>query len=129
MKRILVVDDDVDILETIQLILEIGGYEVEPLLNAEELFDRIHSFKPNLIILDIALGKLDGRLLCSQIKSSPKTNSIPVLLMSALYDSHDISLMQDKPDDFMAKPFKMDVLLKKIERLADQHKIQQYNIN
>lgn len=129
MIRILVVDDDVDILETIELILEIGGYEVEPLLNAENLFERINSFKPNLIILDIALGKLDGRVLCSEIKSSPKTSGIPVLLMSALYDSHDISLMKDKPDDFMPKPFKMDVLLKKIERLSNDHKIQQYNIN
>ncbi len=129
MIRILVVDDDADILDTIQIVLELGGYEVESLLDAENLFDRIDSFKPNLIILDIVLGKLDGRKLCSEIKLSPKTKSIPVLLMSALYDKQDIQKMIAKPDDFISKPFKMEELLDKIDRLSSFHQKQQYNIN
>ena len=55
MKKILVVDDDDDVLETIQLVLEIGGYDIEPLNDAELIFDRINEFEPDLILLSIIL--------------------------------------------------------------------------
>ncbi len=117
MKKILVVDDDDDVLETIQLILEIGGYEVEPLNDAQVVFDRIDEFKPDLILLDVVLGKIDGRVICSQIKCHIDTQRIPILMMSGLYDLKEIKDMECAPDDFMSKPFKMDVLLEKIEKL------------
>ena len=118
MKKILVVDDDDDVLETIQLILEIGGYDVEPLNNAELIFERLEDSKPDLILLDIVLGKIDGRVLCSQIKSHEDTKNIPILMMSGLYDIKELKEMDSPPNDFMSKPFKMDVLLEKIEKLV-----------
>lgn len=118
MKKILVVDDDDDVLETIQLILEIGGYDVEPLNNAELIFERLEYSKPDLILLDIVLGKIDGRVLCSQIKSHEDTKNIPILMMSGLYDIKELKEMDSPPNDFMSKPFKMDVLLEKIEKLV-----------
>jgi DNA-binding response OmpR family regulator len=118
MKKILVVDDDDDVLETIQLILEIGGYDVEPLNNAELIFERLEDSKPDLILLDIVLGKIDGRALCSQIKSHKDTKDIPILMMSGLYDVKELKEMDFPPNDFMSKPFKMDVLLEKIEKLV-----------
>jgi DNA-binding response OmpR family regulator len=118
MKKILVVDDDDDVLETIQLILEIGGYNVEPLNKAELIFERLDVFKPDLILLDIVLGKFDGRVLCSQIKSHQDTKNIPILMMSGLYDVKELKEMDFPPNDFMSKPFKMDVLLEKIEKLV-----------
>jgi DNA-binding response OmpR family regulator len=129
MRKILVVDDDDDVLETTQLILEIAGYDVEPLNDAELIFDRIEEFEPHLIILDVVLGKMDGRVICSQIKNHDDTKGIPVLMMSGLYDSKEIEEMECSPDDFMSKPFKMDVLLGKIEKLVNKKKTVNYDIN
>lgn len=129
MKKILVVDDDDDVLETIQLILEIGGYDVEPLNDAELVFERIHEFEPDLILLDVVLGKIDGRVICSQIKCHVDTNRIPILMMSGLYDLKEVQNMECAPDDFMSKPFKMDVLLEKIEKLVNRKVTPKYDIN
>jgi DNA-binding response OmpR family regulator len=123
MKKILVVDDDDDVLETIQLILEIGGYDVEPLNDANLIFDRIDIFKPDLILLDIVLGKIDGRIICQQLKLNPNTKNIPILMMSGLYKLNEIKEMNCGPDDFMPKPFKMNVLLEKIENLTSKKKL------
>ncbi|WP_379089428.1 PleD family two-component system response regulator [Pedobacter sp. UC225_65] len=128
MKKILVVDDDDDVLETIQLILEIGGYDVEPLNDAQFIFDRIAEFQPDLILLDVVLGKIDGRVICSQIKSHDDTKQIPILMMSGLYDLKEIEDMECAPDDFVSKPFKMDALLEKIEKLVAK-KTSNYNVN
>lgn len=128
MKRIIVVDDDEEVLDTIELVLEIGGYEVEPLNDAEGIHETIHSFNPDLIILDIVLGKIDGRTICNEIKTNPKTKHIPILMMSGLYKADEINLLETPPDDFMAKPFKMDVLLEKIEKLISIKAARQ-NIN
>jgi DNA-binding response OmpR family regulator len=129
MKKILVVDDDDDVLETIQLILEIGGYKISPLNNAKLLFDSINDFKPDLILLDIVLGKIDGKVICSQLKSHSETKDIPLLMMSGLYSLNELEGLQCTPDDFMTKPFKMDVLLEKIEKLLNKKKITGYDIN
>jgi len=128
MKKILVVDDDDEVLETIQLILEIGGYDVEPLNDAQVIFERIDDFQPDLILLDVVLGKIDGRIVCSQIKSHVDTKYIPILMMSGLYDLKEVQDMECAPDDFMSKPFKMDVLLEKIERLVNKKNLR-YDIN
>jgi DNA-binding response OmpR family regulator len=128
MKKILVVDDDEDILETIQLILEIGGYDVEPLNDAQLVFERISDFGPDLILLDVVLGKIDGRVICSQIKSHEETRHIPILMMSGLYDLKEVKEMECAPDDFMSKPFKMDTLLEKIESLVKKKKLR-YDVN
>jgi DNA-binding response OmpR family regulator len=128
MKRIIVVDDDEEVLDTIELVLEIGGYEVEPLADAENIHEHIQNFNPDLIILDIVLGKIDGRVICKEIKSNSKTKHIPVLMMSGLYKAEEINTLDTPPDDFMPKPFKMDVLLEKIEKLINQKAIR-HNIN
>ncbi len=129
MKKILVVDDDDDVLETIQLILEIGGYYIEPLNNAELVFDRIHDFKPDLILLDVVLGKIDGGLICSQVKGNSETKHIPVLMMSGLYNLKEVQDLECAPDDFLSKPFKMDVLLEKIEKLLNRKTVSRLDIN
>lgn len=128
MKRIIVVDDDEEILDTIELVLEIGGYEVEPLSSAENIHEITSDFKPDLIILDIVLGKIDGRTICEELKSNPKTKYIPILMMSGLYKQEEIKLLPSPPDDFMSKPFKMDNLLQKIEKLINT-KLERHSAN
>ncbi|MDN3549466.1 response regulator [Mucilaginibacter aquaedulcis] len=116
MTRILAVDDDKDILEVLQYILEDSGYQVETLANGQYIFDKIKQNPPDLILLDIMLGNLDGRDLCRKVKSNIDTRNIPVILISA---SHDVSQSLNQigaPDDFIAKPFDIDVLLGSISR-------------
>lgn len=116
MRRILAVDDDSDILEVIQYILEDSGYEVETLTDGHQLLDKIKENQPDLILLDIMLGTLDGRDLCRSIKANKETHGIPVILISA---SHDVSNSLNQigaPNDYIAKPFDIDVLLGSISR-------------
>jgi len=117
MKRILVVDDDIEVLETIQLILEIGGFKVLALNNGEEVLNQVENFKPDLILLDISLGHIDGRVLCEQLKSMDTTSQIPILLISGLYNPNDFTTLNYGQDDFLSKPFQIDVLLKKISKI------------
>lgn len=116
MQRILAVDDDKDILEVLQFILEDSGYVVETLANGQRLFEAIDSFKPDLIILDIMLGNADGRLLCDAVKANSETHDIPVILISASHVLTDVQPNSGKPDDFVAKPFDIDVLLNSVQR-------------
>ncbi|MBD1364100.1 response regulator [Mucilaginibacter sp. ZT4R22] len=115
MGRILAVDDDIDILEVLQFILEDSGYEVETLSDGHYLLDTIRENAPDLILLDIMLGNMDGRELCKEVKKQESTHDIPVILISA---SHNISnaMNQDgAPNDFIAKPFDINNLLAKIK--------------
>ncbi len=116
MRRILVVDDDKDILEVIQYILEDSGYTVETLTNGHTLFDKIRTYKPDLIILDIMLGNMDGRELCSQIKTNVETYTTPVIMISASHALTDINSPKGRPDDFISKPFDIDSLLSCVQR-------------
>lgn len=116
MRRILAVDDDKDILFVLQFILEDSGYTVETLADGQKLFETIDSFRPDLILLDVMLGNADGRYLCSDVKKNVLTNNIPVILISASHAMADVQPHLNRPDDFVAKPFDINVLLDSIER-------------
>lgn len=116
MTRILAVDDDKDILEILQFILEDSGYEVDTLSDGRLLFDKIQQKEPDLILLDIMLGTTDGRELCKNIKLQGKTQKIPVIMISASHNIADVLKQDCAPDDFLAKPFDIHVLLQKIQR-------------
>src|ERR1700741_5469105 len=88
MRKIIVVDDNEDILEIIKLILEGYDYEVVTLADGGLLFDSIREFKPDLILLDIMLGNMDGRELCKAMRENDETKDIPVIFVSA---SHGLS--------------------------------------
>jgi len=117
MKRILAVDDNQDILSVLQYILEDSGYEVDTLSDGHFLFEKIKESMPDLILLDVMLGDdLDGRRLCKDVKAKAETHGIPVILISANYNVKDIFNQKGAPDDFIAKPFDMYVLLDSIRR-------------
>ena len=115
MQRILAVDDDKDILEVLQYILEESGYLVDTLSDGHYLFDKIKEHMPDLILLDIMLGNMDGRELCKDVKTQQQTKNIPVILISASHTSN-ITDKLGAPDDFIAKPFDINDLLSSIER-------------
>ena len=114
MQRILVVDDDRDILEVIKYILEDSGYEVDTLSDGHNLLDKIREKTPDLLLLDIMLGNMDGRELCKIVKLTEATHNIPIIMVSA---SHEITSFNttDGPNGFIAKPFDIDDLLSKVQ--------------
>jgi two-component system phosphate regulon response regulator PhoB len=115
MKRILAVDDDDDILEVLQFILEDSGYEVDTLNDGKYLFEKIKGHTPDLILLDVMLGGLDGRELCKNVKSRLETHDIPVILVSASHTLKDTLAQKGAPNAFIAKPFDINELLATIK--------------
>jgi CheY-like chemotaxis protein len=113
-KKILVVDDDPDILEVVQLILEEEGYLTQATTEGQSI-DRFLSVQPDLILLDVLLSGSDGRVISKRLKSQETTRHIPVVLMSAHVRTR-ATLAECKADDFLAKPFDVDALLATIHK-------------
>ncbi len=120
MKRILVVDDDKDILSILKLILKMNGFEVKVTPNAGEAISTSVSYSPQLVLLDVYLSGADGRDVCNILKSNPVTKDIPVVMFSAHSSFPDI-LKVCKADDFIAKPFDVDELVGKINYQLELH--------
>ena len=118
-KKILIVDDDPDILEAIEIIMRSAGHDVSSESNAENL-DKIlrnPDTLPALIILDILLSGKDGRLICKKLKNNDLTKHIPIIIVSA-YPDIEQSSIKAGADDFLAKPFDIETLLGKVNKLA-----------
>lgn len=113
--KILVLDDDPDILEVISYILIDKGYDVETLTTGEDVFKVIHQFHPDLILMDVMLGHMDGRVICRNIKSTTETENVPVILISATHNLAESLNHDGAPNDFIAKPFDVDRLVMKVE--------------
>lgn len=113
-KKILVVDDDQDILFVLKLMLEMKGYSVELSSEPGNILKK-GSQLPELLLLDIWMGNYDGREICQQIKTDPFTKNLPVILLSASRDIEQ-SAKNAGADDFLAKPFEQKHLLEKIEK-------------
>lgn len=115
-KRILAVDDDLSILSIVKDILEYEGYEVSTLSRGEKVMEEIQTLTPDLILLDVMLAGMDGREICRSIKEKIETHDIPVILISATHNLSDSLKVEGAPDDFIAKPFDIRILLQKIEQ-------------
>ena len=115
MKKILMVDDDIDILTVVQLVLESNGFEVVALSNWQQIYTQVDTFKPDLILLDVSLGTQDGRNICKQLKSNNDTKHISIILFSA---SHNIenSVSECLADSFISKPFDINDLIDGINK-------------
>lgn len=113
MKKILVIDDDPDILEAVQIILTSGGYNSEGTTKGNEVYKRVADYKPDLIILDVLLSGNDGRIICKTLKNDVKTNHIPIIMISAHPTAKD-SVKECGADSFIPKPFSITVLLDEV---------------
>lgn len=112
-KRILVVDDEPDILEFLRIILEEEGYAVVTSDNGEYLERLPNEGHPHLILMDVLLSGKDGREIVKSLKSQQETRNIPTIMFSA-HPSAEETVRQAGADDFLAKPFNIDTLLAKI---------------
>jgi DNA-binding response OmpR family regulator len=116
MYKVLLVDDDPDLLEMVVMALSKQGYAISSISNGRTFFDVIHSFKPDLILLDIFLGDADGRTLCQQLKQATDQKDIPVILYSA-GNIPRYTIENSLADDFVTKPFDIKQLAEKIQSM------------
>lgn len=113
-KKILAVDDDREIVEVIKIILEDEGYEVSTLTNGKNVLSVITSLRPDLILLDVMLGGMDGREICRTIKSHAIFKYIPIVMISASHNLQNLLKMPGSPNEFLSKPFDIDHLVEKV---------------
>ncbi|GHO67571.1 hypothetical protein KSC_064630 [Ktedonobacter sp. SOSP1-52] len=116
-QRILIVDDDPDILEFLHIILEEEGYEVMTTDKGDFLMQLHNGELPHLIVLDVLLSGKDGRDIVRWLKSQQETRMIPVLMFSA-HPSAEQTVRQAGADDFLAKPFNIEAFLAKVAHLT-----------
>ncbi|WP_316812338.1 response regulator transcription factor [Pedobacter heparinus] len=114
MKKILIVDDDKDLLAIMETILDLEGYQIETLADGGTFAAKMILFKPDLILLDVMLGKFDGRILCNALKATIQ-KYIPVIIISATHDLKSMLAASCKPDDYLAKPFDIQNLIDKVK--------------
>jgi len=119
--KILVVDDEIYIVHILDFSLGMEGYEVITALDGEQALEKVKAEKPDLIVLDIMMPKLDGYEVCKNIKSSAETQHIPVILLSAKGRNVDQKLGFDVgADDYITKPFSPRKLVERINQLLGQ---------
>jgi len=119
--RVLVVDDEIYIVHILDFSLGMEGYEVITALDGEQALERLKSDRPDLIVLDIMMPKLDGYEVCKAIKSNPATKHIPVILLSAKGRNVDQKTGYDVgADDYITKPFTPRKLVERINQLLGQ---------
>ncbi len=119
--RILIVDDEKELVGLIACRLESAGYEVLSAGDGHSGLEMARREKPDLVILDIMLPKIDGFKVCRLLKFDRKYQSIPILLFSAraFEETADIG-RQVKMDAYLTKPFDSGVLLAKVKELIGQ---------
>ncbi|HNP21687.1 MAG TPA: response regulator [Panacibacter sp.] len=113
MKKILIADDDVDILTLMEAMLSIHRFKVQTVSNWQHIDSSVAQFEPDLILLDISLGGADGRDICKTIKEAEATQHIPLILFSANAEMGR-NIEQYHAQAFIAKPFHLSSLLKTI---------------
>src|SRR5499425_1272354 len=120
-EKILIVDDDEDILLIVQTILASAGYSAFTAHNGREGVETAREARPDLILLDVMMPELSGWEVCTTLKSAPETRQIPIAMLTVKSEIRDlITGMQVGADDYITKPFTRKKLLSTVRRLLDE---------
>ncbi len=122
-QKILIVDDDPDLVEAVSIILENKGYEVVAAYDGVEGLKKARTENPDLIVLDVMMPNKDGYEVCKELKADEKYRAIPILLLTAVVANIPTSKytqqmgMETEADDYVDKPVEPDELVKRVEAL------------
>jgi two-component system alkaline phosphatase synthesis response regulator PhoP len=120
-KRILVVDDEIYIVHILEFSLTMEGYNILTAFDGEEGLRVIEQERPDLVVLDIMMPKLDGYEVCRRLRKDERFASLPVILLSAKGRSIDREVgLQAGADDYITKPFSPRKLIEKIRELLER---------
>ena len=114
-KKVLIVDDEPDILAFLRAMLEDAGYTVMTMEKSESVEQLTGENLPDLLLLDMLLSGKDGRLIARQLKKQEHTRHIPIIMLSA-HPGAEKESQDAGADDYLAKPFDMDDLFAKVEK-------------
>ena len=104
--KVLVVDDESAIVDLVRQLLLRSGYEVYTASDGDAAFEAIYNLKPDLVILDLMLPRMDGWEICRRIKSDPDMKSVSILMLTARRDERDVvEGLELGADDYVKKPF------------------------
>ncbi|HIE25849.1 TPA: response regulator [Candidatus Poribacteria bacterium] len=116
--QILLVDDEPNFVKTVEFFLKANGYQVIVATDGQEALQKVEMFKPDLILLDIMMPKMDGLEVCQKLKSSENTLSIPVLMVTAKSQREDVTkAAQSGANSYIVKPFNLVDLVNKIHSM------------
>jgi two-component system alkaline phosphatase synthesis response regulator PhoP len=122
-EKIVVIEDEADILEVIAYNLKREGYDVVTSTSGEDGLEKIERTKPNLVVLDLMLPEIDGIELCRKLKSDPVTQSIPVIMVTAKGEESDVVLgLGVGADDYVTKPFSPRELTARVKAVLRRSK-------
>ena len=119
-KKVLVIDDEPEMLDLVKYTLEKGGFEVSTCETGRHALDEIARVKPDLLVLDVMLPGIDGYSLQLKISQDPALKDMPIIVLTALEPSK--TLFQEFPQvvGFMTKPFKTEELLKTVQTAVER---------
>jgi DNA-binding response OmpR family regulator len=118
--RILIADDNPQGVELLEAYLADSGYELATAFDGEETLQKVHDWKPALVLLDIMMPKTSGFEVCKQLKADPATRNVAVLMITALDQASDVERAVDAgTDDFLTKPINQTDLLRRVRALLD----------
>lgn len=117
-KRILIVDDNPDILEMVRETLTYEDFEVLASSDCDNVPARVREFNPDLVILDYRLGAVTGGEICRNLKSTPAFSNLPVIIFTA-YNNKSQELLAYGCDDTIDKPFDLSELIYKVNNLVN----------
>ena len=104
--KIMVVDDEPDIVKLVKISLEMANFEVVEAFGGQEALDKVQAAQPDLILLDIMMPDINGFQVCEKIKADPATKHIPVILLTAKGQRGDAEQgLNAGADDYIIKPF------------------------
>lgn len=117
-KRILLVDDEPHIVKVVEARLKASGYEVLTAMDGFTALEMARKEKPDLIVLDIMLPKMDGYQVCALLKKDTRYAKIPILMFTARAQQEDIRMGEEVgADAYLIKPFEPKVFLDKVQAL------------
>ena len=126
-KKILIIDDDIDLVEAMRLTLESAGFEVIDAQDGKKGIEKIESNSPDLVILDVMMGTQDeGFHVAYQIRSNPTTSDLPLIMLTAVGQETGFSFDKDKDEDFLPvnefleKPIDPDTLIELVKKNLGQ---------
>ena len=119
--KILIVDDDPDIIEILRYNLSLAGYEVKAASNGKEAIKKAKIFIPEIILLDVMMPEMDGIEACRLIRAIPSLNNSRIIFLSARNEDYtQLSAFDAGADDYISKPVKPNILLKKISSIFNR---------
>lgn len=120
--KVLLVDDDISFLELVKLYIG-ERYQVTTATDGHDIFDKLKSQVPDIVVLDVMMPRMDGYQVCKTIKSDERLRHIPVILLTAKSTQVDVEAGEKSgADSYIAKPFDFDELFEAIEKLLSENK-------